>query len=263
MAGRQHAALLLLLLLAACAAQESGPRYTSVEPERWPVRVGVPSFGEPPSPPPLPAAHSCSPACIPYAQASNAACRWPAPQTSMLRVVLPGMQTHTRFGTTAPAAGRGRASRPATTLAGLRSGAPFPMAATGASEAPCAAPLLSSLNSSRCCSPAAGPRCCWCTGRRCRRRHVLPCAALHQGACCCLCHTPGFLSAAALPAGRGHAAANAHGLTGSWRLPWLRPWPAGLASCCPCWSGCVSAPTWTVSWCSRTPCQICCKPWWM
>lgn len=84
MADRQHAAL-LLLLLAACAAQESGPRYTSVEPERWPVRVGVPSFGElPPPPPPLPAGPLLLPACIPWAKASNAACRRPAPQTSML-----------------------------------------------------------------------------------------------------------------------------------------------------------------------------------
>jgi hypothetical protein len=44
MAGRQL--LAALLLLAACAAQDSGPRYAGVEPERWKVRVGVPAFGE-------------------------------------------------------------------------------------------------------------------------------------------------------------------------------------------------------------------------
>ena len=58
MAGRQ--VLAALLLLAACAAQDTGPRYANIEPERWKVRVGVPSFGEQ-----VPAASAAAaPACI-------------------------------------------------------------------------------------------------------------------------------------------------------------------------------------------------------
>jgi len=135
MARRQLTAA--LLLLAACAAQDSGPRYADIEPERWPVRVGVPSFGE--------ARHRrrrrCrrAPLAMPQMQALLlAGCRLQSARTAWFRCT-PGLQIHTHSGITAPAAGRGQASQRATTHDGRQSGQTCPTAATGAPAAGCLA----------------------------------------------------------------------------------------------------------------------------
>lgn len=125
-------ALAALLLLAACAAQDSGPRYANIEPERWKVRVGVPSFGEPlPPPPPLPLSRSglASPRILLF----GISVRFQCPLSVQLRIeACCWLQIHTRSGSMARAAGRGRASRRAVTTAGRQSGPTCPTAATGA-----------------------------------------------------------------------------------------------------------------------------------